>query len=231
MKTGFIHPSLPVLTLGLVLGQLLAPLLRAEFDNDVRLWQTAGIQLYDGANWRVSALAETRLFDEGKFLGEWLLFPNLEYKFHPNLNLGATYLLEDTRAESGADYDRLHIFWLHASPHWQLNDRWSFSMRHVLGLRAVESSENYWMSRHVFALSFKLQNMGRLVALGASTEPFYRYDQDLLFENRFIPIKATFRLSEKSTLSLYYMAQSKRTSLCSSWQTAHVFGQSLNYKW
>lgn len=204
--------------------------LNAEFDNDVRLWQTLSINAYEDDNWRVTAGAQSRLFDEGKFLGAWLLFPTVQYKVHPNLDLGATYLLEDIRGECGDDYGQLHIFWLHASPHWQLNEKLKFSMRHVIGLRAIESSDDYWVSRHRFGLDYKIEDCGRLVGIGASTEVFVRYDSDEVCENRFIPLKASFKLTDRSRLSLFVMAQSKRGVGCSSWETAYVFGQSLSYK-
>jgi len=137
----------------------------AEFDGDTRLWQTLSINAYEDDNWRITAGAQSRLFDEGKFLGAWLVFPTVQYKVHPNLDLGATYLLEDIRGECGDDYGRLHIFWLHASPHWQLNEKLKFSMRHVLGLRAIESGDDYWISRHYFGLDYKLEDCLRLRAV------------------------------------------------------------------
>lgn len=230
------HSKTPRLQLASIAAILIATAIfpsaiRAEFGNDVRLWQTLGINFHEDADWRITAHAQTRFFDEGKFLGAWLLFPTIQYKAHPNLDLGATYLLEDIRSQCGADYGRLHIFWLHASPHWQLNENWKFSMRHVIGLRSIEGNDNYGLSRHQFAINYKVQNAGRLVGLGASTELFYRYDEDRLFENRFIPIKATFKLTDKSKLSLFLMAQSKRYADCKDWETAYVFGQSVSYKW
>jgi hypothetical protein len=224
-----LRPHLIALSL---FGGLLLPLgLRAEFNGDFRLWQTASIRLHEDADWRLTAAAETRLFEEGNYLGAWLLFPTLQYKVHPNLDLGATYLFEDIRSQCGTDYERLHIFWLHASPHWQLNDDLNLSMRHVLGYRSVESRDDYWMSRHLFALNYRLKNTGRLVGLCASTELFYRYDQDLLFENRFVPIKGTFKINDRTKLALYLMAQSKRSSHCDDWKTAYIFGQSISYDW
>lgn len=208
-----------------------APAAQAEFDGDVRLWQTLSINAYENDNWRITASGQTRFFDEGKFLGAWLLFPTVQYKIHPNLDLGATYLLEDIRSDCGDDFGRLHIFWLHASPHWQVNTQLKFSMRHVLGLRAVEGGDDYWISRHLFGLDYKLGNCGRLVGIGASTEVFVRYDTDEVFENRFIPLKTTFKLTDRSKLSLFVMAQSKRGTGCDDWETAYVFGQSLSYKW
>jgi hypothetical protein len=204
--------------------------LNAEFENDVRLWQTLGINAYESENWRISAGAQTRLFDEGKFLGTWLLYPSVEYKAHPNLDLGATYLLEDIRAEAGDDYTRLHIFWLHASPHWQLSDKVKFSMRHLVGLRAIESADDYWISRHRFGLDYKLENSGPLVSIGSSTEVFVRYDTDEIFENRFIPIKGTLKINDRTKLTLFVMAQSKRGIGSSNWDTAYAFGQSLSFK-
>ncbi len=204
--------------------------LHAEFDGDIRYWQTLGINFYEDDDWRVTLGAQTRLFDDAKFLGAWLVFPTVQYKLHPNLDLGATYLLEDIRSESGADYTRLHIFWLHASPHWQLTDNLRFSMRHLVGLRAVESAENYWVSRHRFDFDYKLEGMGPLVGIGAGTELFYNYETDRLCENRLVPLKLSFKTSERTKFSLYLMAQSKRYGHESDWQTAYVFGQALSFK-
>jgi hypothetical protein len=212
-------------------GFLVKPAAQAEFDNDIRLWQTVSVNAFENDSWRITASGQSRLFDEGKFLGAWLLFPTVEYKASPNLNLGATYLLEDIRSDCGTDYGRLHIFWLHASPHWQLSEHLKFSMRHVLGLRTVESSEDYWISRHRFGLDYKLTNCGRLIGIGADTEVFVRYDTDEIFENRFVPLKTTFKLTDRAKLSLYLMAQSKRGIGRSDWETAYVFGQSISYKW
>lgn len=202
----------------------------AEFDGDVRSWQTLSANLYEDADWRATLTGQTRLFDDSKFLGAWLLIPTLQYKVHPNYDLGASYLLEDYRAAAGEDYTRLHIFWLHLSPHWQVSENLNFSMRHVLGYRAVESAENYWLSRHRFALSYKLGDLGPLVGIGASTELFYNYEEDFLCENRFIPLSLSFKLNETSKLSLYMMAQSRRSAGDSNWNTAYVFGQSLSIK-
>jgi hypothetical protein len=204
---------------------------RAEFDGDIRLWQTLSINAYESDAWRITASGQSRLFDGGQFLGAWLLFPTVEYKLHPSLDLGATYLLEDIRSDCGEDYERLHIFWLHASPHWQLSERLKFSMRHVLGLRAVEGGEDYWISHHLLGFDYKLEDCGRLVGIGANTEVFVRHDTDEVFENRLIPFKATFKLTERSKLYLFVMAQSKRGIGRDDWETAYVFGQSLSYKW
>ncbi len=219
-----------IILLTALLGLCGSKPLYAEFDNDVRLWQTLSVNAFENESWRISAGAQARQFDEGKFLGAWLLFPTVHYKVHQNLDLGATYLLEDIRNDCGSDYGRLHIFWLHASPHWQLNDELKFSMRHVLGLRKIESGDAYWISRHQFGLDYALENCGRLVGIGANTELFFRYDTEELFENRFIPIKATFKISDHTKLSLFIMAQSKKYTDCSSWETAYIFGQSLSFK-
>ncbi len=201
----------------------------AEFDNDNRTWQTLGINFYEDDNWRIKGAAQTRLFDDSKFLGVWLLAPTVQYKLHPNLDIGGTYLLEDVRAEAGDDYTRLHILWLHLSPHWNLSEKTKFSMRHLAGYRAIESHDNYWVSRHLFALDYKLEGCGRMVGVGIDTEVFYNYDTSRICENRFRPAKLTFKLTERAKLQLYFMLQSKRFGKSSSWENAYVFGQSVGF--
>ena len=204
--------------------------LLAEFDQDNRTWQMLGFNFYEDVNWRFKGAAQTRLFDDSKFLGVWLVAPTVEYKIHPNLDIGGTYLLEDARAETGDDYIRLHIFWLHMSPRWDLTKSTRFSMRHLAGYRAIESRDNYWVSRHLFALNYKLNDCGPLVGAGIDTEVFYNYDTDRICENRFKPIKLTFSLTERSKLQLYLMFQSKRFGENKSWDTAYIFGQSIGFK-
>jgi hypothetical protein len=202
----------------------------AEFDGDIRSWQTLGFTFHETDNWRFKGAAQTRLYDECQFLGTWLVAPAAEYKIHPNLDIGGAYLLEDARAEAGDDYTRLHIFWLYLAPHWNLNERVSVSMRHVLAYRKVESFDNYWVSRHRFSFNYKLENLGRLTGMGAETEVFYNYETDRLSENRFKPVKATFTINPQTKFQLYFMLHSKRFGDDSSWQNAYVFGQSLSYK-
>lgn len=202
----------------------------AEFDGDRRSWQTLGFTFHETDNWRFKGAAQTRLYDDSKFLGTWLVTPAVEYKLHPNLDIGGAYLLEDVRYEAGADYARLHIFWLYLAPHWNLNDRASVSMRHVLAYRKIESFDNYWVSRHRFGFNYKLEDLGRLSGIGADTEVFYNYETDRLSENRLRPLKLTFKINDQAKFQLYFMLHSKRFGYDSSWQNAYVFGQSLSYK-
>lgn len=210
---------------------LLRPsLARAEFDNDVRTWQTLAVNFYEDDNWRFKAAAQTRMFDDSKFLGVWLVAPTVEYKLNKNWDIGSTYLLEDVRAEAGDDYTRYNIFWFHISPHWNLTENTLFAMRHTAAYRAVESHDNYWVSRHLFDLSYALHDCGALVGVGIDTEVFYNYDVDRLNENRFKPLKLTFALGKQTKLQLYGMLQSKRFGTNQSWDTAYVFGQTISYK-
>ncbi|MFQ3225874.1 MAG: hypothetical protein ACI8Z5_002142 [Lentimonas sp.] len=228
---GYRHFICTLFVVSLIVCAALRPAhLLAAFDNDNRSWQTLGINFYEDDDWRFKASAQTRLFDDSKFLGVRLVAPTVEYKLHQNLDIGATYLLEDARAEAGDDSIRLHIFWLHMSPQWNINEKTRFSMRHLAGYRAIESMDNYWVSRHMFGLDYKLTDCGRLVGAGIDTEVFYNYDTHRICENRFRPIKLTFTLIERAKLQLYFMLQSKRFGGSSRWDTAYVFGQSIGFK-
>lgn len=204
--------------------------LQAEFDGDSRSWQTLSGTYFEDDAWRLNLTGQTRLYDDSKYLGAWLVVPTVQYKIHPNFDLGASYILEDTRAEAGQDYTRLHIFWLNLSPHWKVSENLNFSMRHVMAYRAVESSDNYWVSRHRFSVSYEMNDFSSLVGIGANTELFYNYEEDYLCENRFVPLSLTIKINDKSKLSLYVMAQSKRSSGDFNWKTAYVLGQTFNIK-
>ena len=103
-------------------------------------------------------------------------------------------------------------------------------MRHLLALRAIESIDNQWVSRHRFSFNYKVANMGSLTGIGVDTEVFYNYTTNRLFENRFKPLKLSFRINKQTKLELFYMFQTKRFGYDATWQTAYVFGQSLSYK-
>lgn len=201
-----------------------------DFDEDLRAWQTLGFNFYEDDDWRFTGGLQTRLFDEASYLGAWLIFPTVQYKVHPNLDLGGTYLYEEIRAEAGEGFYKLHIFWLHASPHWKLNEDWTFAMRHVLGYRSIESYHDYWISRHRFSINCAVDAFGPLMNVGMGTELFYNYETDRLCENRLIPLNFCFKLGKQAKLSLYVMAQSKRFGNKDSWDTAYVFGQSVGYR-
>jgi len=204
----------------------------AEHDGDMRYWQTLALNYYETDSWRFKVHAQTRLYDDANFLGAYLVFPSVEYKAHKNLDLAATYLYEGIRRSASDDYTMLHIFWLHTNWQWNLSDHLSFSMRNVLGWRTFESSakNDYWITRDKFALSYRLNNMWRIVAIGANTELFYNFNEGTLFENRAVPLSLTFKLSEQSMLSLYGMIQSKDVTANGDWEHAYIFGQTLSYK-
>ena len=215
-----------------LLALLPATVLRAEHDGDMRYWQSLAFNFHDGPNWRIKATAQTRLFDDANFLGAYLVFPTVEYKIHENVDLGATYLYEAIRGEAAADYTMLNIYWLHATTHFKLTDKLNFSMRNVLGYRDYEAGqkEDYWINRNKFALSYQLEDMGRLVAVGVSTELFYHLDEGYLFENRAVPLSLTFKLTDQAKLTLYGMVQSKNYVAGDGWEHAYIFGQTLSYK-
>jgi len=214
-----------VLCLGLIAIRAQA---KTDHDGDIQYWQTLGLKFHDGEHWRIQGTAQSRLFDHANYMGTYLFMPTVEYKLTKNWDLGGSYLYEGCRSDSGADYLMLHIFWLHVSPHWNLTDNLKFSMRHVAAYRAVESRDNYWVSRHKFDLSYKLKDLGPLVGVGANTEVFYNYETHNICENRFVPLSLTFKLNEDIKLSLYGMIQSKDFSGGDDdWEHAYVFGQSL----
>lgn len=230
MRRISLHSSLFCLISFILLSLSSVCTAETTFDKDFSTWQTLGFTFHDGDTWRIKGAAQSRLYDDSSFLATWLVAPAVEYKFHPNLDIGAAYLLEDVRAQAGDDYTRLHIFWLYLAPHWKLNDQFSFSMRHVLALRSIESFDDQWVSRHLFCLSRKVTEMGPLTGIGLDTEVFYNYKKDRLNENRFKPLKATFTVNEQTKVQLYFMFHSKRFGYQQDWETAYVFGQSLSYK-
>jgi hypothetical protein len=149
-------------------------LLHAECDGDMRSWQMVSVNLYDSSDWRFQANAQTRLYDDSKFLGTWLFMPTVVYKLNPNLDLGCCYLLEDVRPEADDDFTKLHIFRIHALLRWNVNNNLSFTTRHVAGFRSVESADDYWISRHRFGFKYKLEDSGPLVGIGMDSELTYR---------------------------------------------------------
>jgi hypothetical protein len=201
-----------------------------KFDKDFSTWQTLGFTFHDSESWRVKGVAQSRLYNNSSFLGVWLISPAVEYKLHPNLDIGGAYLLEDVRADGGDDYTRLHIFWLYLSGHWNLDEHYTFSTRQLLALREIESADHQWVSRHLFSLTYKVTDLGSFSSIGTDTEVFYNYTTDRLFENRFKALKATFTINEQTKCQLYFMLQSKRFGYEKNWETAYVFGQSLSYK-
>lgn len=211
-------------------GLLNASPVLARFDKDFSTWQALAFTFYEDEAWRIKATAQARWYNDSSFLATWFVNPILEYKLHPNLDIGATYLIEDVRAQSGDDYTRMHIFRLYLTPKWKIDDRISYSMRHLLALRAIESIDNQWISRHRFSFNYKVVEMGPLTAIGLDAEVFYNYTTNRLFENRFKPLKLSFRINKQTKCELFYMFQSKRFGDHASWQTAYVFGQSMNYK-
>lgn len=229
MPFSYLSPKHFLLSLLMITGLVVDSVqAKTDHDEDIQYWQTLGLKFHDGDHWRVQGTVQSRLFDHANYLGTYLFMPTVEYKLTNNWDVGGSYLYEGCRSDSGLDYLMLHIFWLHVSPHWNLTDNLKFSMRHVAAYRAVESSDNYWVSRHKFDLSYQLKDLGPFVGVGANTELFYNFETHNLCENRFVPLSLTFKLNSEMKLSLYAMIQSKDFSGGDDdWEHAYVFGQSL----
>ena len=104
------HSCFLDLSVVVVVGHLSASPLLARFDKDFSTWQALGFTFYEDDTWRIKAAAQTRWYDDSSFLATWFVHPILEYKFHPNLDIGATYLFEDLRAQAGNVCTRFTFF-------------------------------------------------------------------------------------------------------------------------
>jgi len=216
----------------LVGGALLAAApARAEFDGDLRLWNSLNIREYGDDTWGTRTMFHIRSFDEASFLGLWRVNQKATWRAHPNLDLAAAYTFQESRPETDAPWRELHRPELEANPRFRINDALRFHMRNRLEFRAAEGDfdDVRHVSRHRLALFWEADAVSWLEAIGAHTEFFYDYEGDFYSENRFTPVQASFDLADKGSGSVFFMARTRRPNEDADWQTAWVVGADLSF--
>ena len=170
-----------------------------------------------------------RLVDNSSTTGLWLGGLYYKYTAHENLETGIGLAYLDVKSLSTDSWTYQIRPQLEINPRFELSDSVSFHMRNRLEVRYIESrSGPNVRTRHRLQLASAI-DWQAAKRLYFNTELFYSHETHEFNEVRTIPIGLGLQLSERTSLNLFYMIQSRRQSSTSSWGHAHALGTHLVY--
>lgn len=159
----------------------------------------------------------------------YLISPQLKFDFWKNVQLGLNYSYVNVKvfnSAAGRDEFRFHHrLELELNPHWDIGEHLKISMRNRQEFRWIENngSDNYRF-RHRTNLEFPLKNVLPLQSIYTYSEFFYDFADHRYNENWTVPFGFKFKINEKSSISLFYMIQSRLTD---TWVSNEIFGMNL----
>lgn len=204
------------------------PLTCTGADSGNEVWNWLNLDLWDNERWRVHLYMDNRTAQHrGSYIQ--VVSPRFKYRLRPWLDLGLGLTL--LHIERGDTND----FFPQPRPEFEINPRWAFGEHWKFHSRnRWEIRWNDWegkprhRSRHRLQLRWEASDVGFFRGLFTNNEWFIEYDRGGWTENRWIPFGASFRLSSKVTLHLFYMKRSFWRS--GAWTHDHVGGTFLNVK-
>ena len=155
--------------------------------------------------------------------------PQLKFDFWKNLALGLNYTyvrVKSDRADgSHTEFRVHHRIEPEVNPHWDIGgpDPWlKIQMRNRYEFRWIEDqgSDNPRL-RHRTNFEFPLKNAGPVQSVYANYELFYDNNDHRFSERWIVPLGVKFKINNQTSLSLFYMIQSK---LSDTWTSSQVLG-------
>jgi hypothetical protein len=192
--------------LSLVLTTLVssAPVSRAE--NDLQAWQWLTVDLYKADNWKAYLYADNRIGDDLSKSFLQILSPRLRYYAHKNLDLQVGYAYLNIDPLSAADDFWQHRAEFEVDPKFSTGN-WSFHSRNRFELRWNDGEgKPRPRIRNRIQAKYKLGD-GFFKHIYVNDEIFWNPDTGVFIENRLVPFGLGLKLTDKTTLNLFYMWQ------------------------
>lgn len=201
-----------------------------SFGDDFRLWGDILVHGSFNDNSHGYLLAEARMVNDASFVGTRLMESKVYVDVRKHWETGVGYLYAQTRSDADRPWTDHHWLQLEANPHWKLGEDWQFKLRNRLEVRWREGiwEDPQYVSRHRLYVTYPAKFLPTMTSLTFSNEVFYSYTSGRLVENRFYPICANFRLSER--LGQYTFAMVRSCEISGEWQSAWVLGAGLKIR-
>ncbi len=168
-----------------------------------------------------------RLIHDAKDVGFYSLSSQLKFDLWKNLSLGFNYTYLNVKVNNPvagrSEFKFHHRVELEANPHWVIRDRLKVNMRNRYEFRWIEDggSDNSRL-RHRTNLEWPIKNRGPVQSIYANSEFFYDLHDHRYNENWTTPLGVKFRINDKTSLSFFYLLQSKRGA--DDWSSVQTFG-------
>ena len=177
-------------------------------------WQSLNLKYLDTRKLDLVFYSDWRSSLDPSRFGGYLASQQVKFELHPNLIGGVNYTFLSLPTKHSDELIETHRAECEVVPHFKVDDWLEIAARQRFELPWPEGhggpSER---TRHRIQLDFPIQHAGRLRSAFVYEEVFYDFEQHRVTENRLAPAGLSFRLAEKSSLSVFY-----------TWQTVHTAG-------
>ncbi len=201
----------------------------AMAEDDFQYRQMITVKMLDTEKLDLSMQGQVRFNHDAQDVSFYLVSPQLKYDLAENLTLGLNYSYVNFKAfEPSAGREKFkfhHRLELEVNPHWDIGEWLLITTMNRYEFRWVEDagSDNP-RARHRTQLEFPLKHLEPVKSFYVSSEFFYDINDHRYNENWTIPLGVKFKIASKTSLSTYYMIQSKLTD---AWSTTQIFGTSI----
>jgi len=168
---------------------------------------------------------ELRFNDDISELYYWHIRNGIIYHLDKNLDLVSTYRLKQTEDSTGSwiPENRLE---LEINPKISLNG-FKLSDRNRFEYRDLRGSKDRWRYRNMLKISRYLEQYK--ITPYISEEIFYDFEINKL-ETNWATLGVSKKLTKEITGSIFYRWESKRVGTTSHWDSNHILGTKIGYK-
>lgn len=202
----------------------------AQAEQDSQYWNWTTLKLYNGERINLSLFSEFRFYDGPSEYSFHCFIGRLGYKAHKNLELGTSYTYFGYLRDAEEEWDSARRVDLELLPHWNLTDQLRLAMRHRLQLVNWARRGSFNPStRHRIGFKYKTPRVKQLNAIYTNSEFFFDWDDRAgqMLENRTVPVGLNFKISDRASMSLFYLLRSTRAKEDADWITRHAAGTHL----
>lgn len=216
----------------LILIILLMAAAPAFGEDDFQYWPRLLIKAIDTKYVDYTSYGEIRFMRDAGRPGLWQTSQKIQYDFLKNLSFVTTYTylenkVTDTKRKTD-EFQYHHRMEFEFNPHWQPAGRFKLFNRNRMEFRWIEdkgSDNGRYRQLWEVELPTKVKQIPFLKSIYVNNEIFVDFNRRTLAENRATPIGITFRLSEKNSIKVFYLIQSKKGA--SDWSSNQILGTQL----
>lgn len=209
------------------------PFETVQGEDDFQYWSRYQVKLLDTEHIDFVNFWEFRAFEDASDVGLWYTSQKLIFDYFKNLQFGLNYTYlenESASPRSGKVHSKYqHRLELEANPHWKWGDWLRIDNRNRVEFRWIQDkgSDN-GRYRQRWQVSVPVKNIPKVQKIYANNEVFWLFETGKVNENRLIPLGVSFKVTEKSSLSLFYMIQSRKRG--GNWTSNQILGTFLSFK-
>lgn len=224
---GFLMSRLPPASLGLRLAGVMCGLAlgAATCADDFQTWQTVSLRWLDTQTVDLTTVLQTRFYNDSSDFSLGRIGQAVSSDPLPWLRVGVAYRYTEAKDSAGA-WRHQHRGEFQVTPRYRLTDRVSVSLRNRFEWRTAQgANEVHEVLRMRLQLNVATPEWKAVRGFYVGNECFHSFDQEVIYENRVVPLGLRFPLHEKAVLRVFYLLRSVRGT--DAWRHAHVLGTAL----